>query len=103
MNVIQHLGKLVKLCKWHTLIFRCPSCGHEADYAAEIVEGPQKGSTWNPAYWCEKCSTALHAKDKWLYGAAFGPLMASIPVHVVMNEHLGLVGAVHQAARTARE
>jgi glucokinase len=31
----------------------------------------------------------------------FGPLMATIPVHVVMNEHLGLIGAVHQAARIA--
>ena len=33
----------------------------------------------------------------------FGPLLATIPVHVVMNEHLGLVGAVHQAARLASE
>ena len=72
------MGKLVKLCKWHTLVFRCPSCGHDADYAAEIVEGPHKGSTWNPSYWCEKCNTALRAKDKWLYGAAFGPLMAMV-------------------------
>lgn len=31
----------------------------------------------------------------------FGPLMATIPVHVVMNEHLGLIGAVHAAGRTA--
>jgi glucokinase len=31
----------------------------------------------------------------------FGPLMATIPVHVVMNEHLGLIGAVHHAARIA--
>ena len=33
----------------------------------------------------------------------FGPLLATIPVHVVMNEHLGLIGAVHEAARIARE
>lgn len=32
----------------------------------------------------------------------FGPLLATIPVHVVMNEHLGLIGAVHEAARIAR-
>ena len=29
----------MKLCKWHTLVFRCPSCGHDSNYAAEIVEG----------------------------------------------------------------
>jgi glucokinase len=33
----------------------------------------------------------------------FGPLMATIPVHVVMNEHLGLLGAVAEAERIARE
>ena len=32
----------------------------------------------------------------------FGPLMATLPVHVVMNEHLGQIGAAHQAARIAR-
>ena len=32
----------------------------------------------------------------------FGPLMATIPVHVVMNDHLGLLGAVAEAARGAR-
>jgi glucokinase len=31
----------------------------------------------------------------------FGPLLATIPVHVVMNEHLGLIGAVNEAARLA--
>jgi glucokinase len=31
----------------------------------------------------------------------FGPLLATMPVHVVMNEHLGLLGAVHEAARIA--
>jgi glucokinase len=32
----------------------------------------------------------------------FGPLMATIPVHVVMNEHLGLLGAIAEAGRIAR-
>jgi hypothetical protein len=68
----------LKLCKWHTLVFRCPSCGHAAEYAAEIIEGPRKGSMWDPAYWCEKCETTLRARDKWLFGAAFGPLMALV-------------------------
>ena len=68
----------MKLYKWHTLVCRCPSCGHESDYASEIVEGPHKGSTWDPAYWCEKCETPLRARDKWLFGAAFGPLMAMV-------------------------
>ena len=68
----------MKLCKWHTLVFRCPTCGKGADYAAEIVEGPLKGSLWDPAYWCEQCNSALRARDKWLFGAAFGPLMAMV-------------------------
>lgn len=68
----------MKLCKWHTLVFRCPCCGKGADYAAQIVEGPQKGSLWDPAYWCEQCNTVLRARDKWVFGAAFGPLMAII-------------------------
>lgn len=29
----------------------------------------------------------------------FGPLMATMPVYVVMNDHLGLIGAVHEAVR----
>ncbi len=70
----------MKLFKWHTLVFRCPCCGKDADYAAEITEGPQKGSMWDPAYWCERCSTVMRAKDKWLFGAAFGPLMALVGV-----------------------
>ena len=68
----------MKLCKWHTLVFRCPTCGKDEDYAAEIVEGPHKGSMWDPAYWCEKCSSPVRARDKWLFGAVFGPLMAMV-------------------------
>ena len=68
----------MKLFKWHTLVFRCPCCGKDEDYAAEIVEGPQKGNMWDPAYWCEKCSSLVRARDKWLYGAVFGPLMAMV-------------------------
>ena len=68
----------MKVCKWHTLVFRCPCCGKESDYAAEVVQGPQKGSTWDPAYWCEKCNSVVRAKDKWLFGAVFGPLMAMV-------------------------
>ena len=30
----------------------------------------------DPAYWCEKCNSALRARDKWIFGAVFGPLMA---------------------------
>jgi hypothetical protein len=80
----------VKLYKWHTLVFRCPCCGKDADYAAEIVEGPLKGSMWDPAYWCEKCSSALRAKDKWLFGAAFGPLMAMIGTFAMQAIPVGL-------------
>lgn len=68
----------MKLCKWHTLVFRCPSCAKESEYAAQIIEGPHKGSIWDPAYWCEQCSTVVRARDKWLFGAAFGPLMAIV-------------------------
>lgn len=68
----------MKLWKWHTLVFRCPTCGKHADYAAQIVEGPHKGSIWDPSYWCEKCNSAVRARDKWLFGAVFGPLMAMI-------------------------
>jgi hypothetical protein len=68
----------VKLCKWHTLVFHCPKCGKDADYAAQVVEGPHKGSAWDPSYWCEKCNSAVRARDKWLFGAVFGPLMAMI-------------------------
>jgi hypothetical protein len=68
----------MKLWKWHTMVFRCPCCGNEADYAAQIVEGPNKGTAWDPSYWCEKCATALRARDKWLFGGVYGPLMAMI-------------------------
>jgi hypothetical protein len=66
----------VKLWKWHTLVFRCPTCCKEADYALQIVEGQHKGSLWDPSYWCEKCASPMRARDKWLFGAVYGPLMA---------------------------
>lgn len=66
----------MKLFKLHTLIFRCPTCGDQCDYALQIVDGPHKGSAWDPSYWCEKCKGAMRAKDTWLFGAVFGPLMA---------------------------
>jgi len=66
----------VKLWKWHTLVFRCPRCGKHEEYAAQVVDGPHKGSIWDPAYWCEKCNISVRARDTWLFGAVFGPLMA---------------------------
>lgn len=68
----------MKLWKWHTMVFRCPTCSKESDYAAQIIEGPHKGTAWDPSYWCEKCSSPMRAKDRWLFGAVFGPLMAII-------------------------
>jgi hypothetical protein len=60
------------------MVFRCPTCSKESDYAAQIIEGPHKGTAWDPSYWCEKCSSIMRAKDRWLFGAVFGPLMAII-------------------------
>jgi hypothetical protein len=68
----------VKLWKLHTLSFRCPCCGKDAEYAAQVVDGPQKGTLLDPTYWCEKCSSAARARDTWLFGATFGPLMAMV-------------------------
>ena len=68
----------MKLWKWHTLVFRCPSCGKEADYAAQVIEGPHKGTAFDPSYWCEKCESPVRARDTWLFGAVFGPLMAMV-------------------------
>ena len=68
----------MKLWKWHTLVFRCPSCSHHAEYATQVIEGQHKGSMWDPTYWCEKCSSPMRARDKWLFGGVYGPLMAMI-------------------------
>ena len=68
----------MKLWKWHTMVFRCPSCSHEAEYAAQVIEGHHKGTAWDPAYWCEKCASPMRARDRWLFGAVYGPLMAII-------------------------
>lgn len=71
-------GSTVKLCKWHTLIFRCPKCGKETDYALQVGDGPHKGTSWDPAYWCEQCNTLARAREPWLFGAVYGPAMALI-------------------------
>ena len=60
------------------LVFRCPCCGKTADYAAQIIDGPHKGTLCDPSYWCEKCATAVRARHTWLLGAVFGPLAAMI-------------------------
>lgn len=73
----------MKLWKWHTLVFRCPCCGKDAEYAAQIVEGPKKGSMWDPSYWCERCSTVVRARDTWLFGAVFGPLLAMVATFAI--------------------
>jgi hypothetical protein len=80
----------VKLWKWHTLVFRCPKCGKHCDYAAQVVAGPHKGSVWDPSYWCEKCNSAVRARDKWLFGAVFGPLMAMIGTFAMHAIPVGL-------------
>lgn len=58
------------------MVFRCPCCGKQAEYAAQIIEGPKRGTAWDPTYYCEQCNTPVHARDKWLFGGVFGPLMA---------------------------
>lgn len=68
----------MKLWKWHTLIFKCPKCGKETDYALQVTDGPHKGTSWDPAYWCEQCNTPARAREPWLFGAVYGPLMAII-------------------------
>ena len=73
----------MKLVKFHTLTFRCPCCGKDAEYAAQVVTGPNKGTLWDPTYWCEKCSSAVRARDTWLFGATFGPLMAMVATFAV--------------------
>ena len=73
----------MKLFKWHTLVFNCPCCGKGAEYAAQIVEGEYKGSYWAPTYWCERCSIAVRARDTWMYGAVFGPLMAMVAAFAI--------------------
>ena len=68
----------MKLWKWHTIVFRCPCCGKDEEYAAQIIEGQHQGSYWDPTYWCEKCSSPVRARDTWLFGAVYGPVMAII-------------------------
>jgi hypothetical protein len=68
----------VKLWKWHTMVFRCPCCGKETDYASQVVEGPNVGSSLNPTYYCEHCKVSVRAKDRWLFGGVYGPLMAML-------------------------
>ncbi len=68
----------VKLWKWHTLVFKCPRCGNETDYALQVGDGPHKGTSWDPSYWCACCNTPVRAREPWLFGAVYGPLMALI-------------------------
>lgn len=68
----------MKLWKWHTLIFKCPKCGSKTDYALQIGDGPDKGTSWDPAYWCADCNAPARAREPWLFGAVYGPLMAFI-------------------------
>ena len=89
----------MKLWKLHTLVFRCPCCGKDADYAAQIVEGPNKGTLWDPAYWCEKCSSAVRARDTWLFGAVYGPLMAMVATFAMQAVPPGIGLARMGAAR----
>ena len=60
------------------MVFRCPCCGKETDYAAQVVEGPNTGSAWNPTYYCEHCKVSVRARDRWLFGGVYGPLMAML-------------------------
>lgn len=73
----------MKLSKWHTIVYRCPKCSAVSDYALQIVDGPLKGSPWNPAYCCEKCSAISHAREPWLFGVVYGPLMAMFGVFAI--------------------
>lgn len=68
----------MKLWKWHTLIFKCPKCGNETDYALQVGDGPHKGTSWDPSYWCACCNSAAKAREPWLFGAVYGPLMALV-------------------------
>lgn len=68
----------MKLWKWHTVIFKCPRCGKETDYALQVGDGPHKGTSWDPAYWCACCNAPARAREPWLFGAVYGPLMAFI-------------------------
>ena len=45
---------------------------------------------WDPAYWCEKCASPVRARDKWLFGAVFGPLMAIVGTFAMQAIPAGL-------------
>lgn len=66
----------MKLFKWHSIVFCCPRCARESDYALEIIGGPERGSIFSPVYWCEHCRTTARVRDPWMFGAVFGPFMA---------------------------
>jgi hypothetical protein len=68
----------VKLWKWHTLVFKCPTCGEETDYALQIGDGPHKGTSGDPTGWCAGCNAPARAREPWLFGAVYGPLMAFV-------------------------
>jgi hypothetical protein len=60
------------------MVFRCPCCGKHAEYAAQVIEGPHRGTPWDPTYYCEQCKRPVRARDKWLFGGVYGPLMAMV-------------------------
>lgn len=72
------LGEIVKYTKWHTLVFKCPSCGDETDYALHVDDGGEHGSPWDPTYWCAHCERPARVRDPWLFGLVYGPLMAMV-------------------------
>ena len=92
----------MKLWKWHTMVFRCPCCGKHAEYAAQIIEGPHRGTPWDPTYYCEQCKRPARARDKWLFGGVYGPLMAVIGTFALESLpsawHIGSAGAFAFAA-----
>ena len=45
---------------------------------------------WDPAYWCEKCSSPMRTRDKWLFGAVFGPAIAMIGTFAIEAIPAGL-------------
>jgi hypothetical protein len=94
--------RLVKLCKWHTMVFRCPCCGKQSEHAAQVVEGPTRGPWWDSTYYCEHCKVSVRARDKWLFGGVYGPLMAMVATlafeALPATWHVGHTGTLFFAA-----
>jgi hypothetical protein len=94
----------VKYTKWHTLVFKCPSCGDETDYALHVDEGVERGSPWDPTYWCAHCERPARVRDPWLFGLVYGPLMAMIaaPLCRALLRRNRLAGESHALASSPR-